>query len=227
MIFNKYNKNISTLIRGAVVFCLFIVCNPTFAQHYVGVKGILGYNGVDALPSFERTTLQTFSPGILYRYEHKKYAALQIEANYINKGYVMELDTARGTPEIRHKITSFELPLMAQGFIRLGAFRPYLTGGFVLGYILERKVEQMESDYGSLFPAGSFNYHFDDHDRRFEYGIAGGGGLGVRISRFEIQAECRYHYNFSFLRNPVIKGEPNQYLNSTQLVFSLALMYKL
>ncbi|MDR1898148.1 MAG: PorT family protein [Prevotellaceae bacterium] len=199
-------------------FCLFMPATVC-AQHYVGIKGAQGYTTIQALPVFDRTSLQTFSPGILYRYEHKKYAALQIEMNYINKGYIKDLDTMRNTPEIANRITSIELPMMAQGFIRLGIFRPYLTGGATVGYILNRST-QVKGEQ-------SQSYKFDKYDRKFEYGIAGGGGLAVAIQKFEIQAECRYHYNFSFLRDPIIPEQQNTYLNSTQLMFSVSLLYRL
>jgi hypothetical protein len=183
----------------------------------VGIKGSQGFSSIAALPNFDKRSLPAFSPGILYRYEHQQYAAVQIEANYINKGYIKEIDTISMTPEITNRITSFELPFMAQGFVRLGPFRPYLTGGAVVGYILERSTQ--------IKGEKSENYVFDEYDKRFEYGIVGGGGLGIKISRFEIQAECRYHYNFSFLRSPIIPGQSNLYRNSTQLMFSVSLLY--
>jgi hypothetical protein len=190
-----------------------------YSQHYLGVKGSMGYNSVSALPKFDVRSLETFSPGILYRYEHKRYTALQIETNYIYKGYIKEIDTIRMTPETTYRITSFELPLMAQGFIRLGAFRPYITGGTIVGYILERSVKVAGED--------AHKYVFDEYDKRFEYGLAGGGGLAIALYNFELQAECRYHYNFSFLRSPSIpEQQGNRYLNSTQLMFSVSLLYR-
>jgi hypothetical protein len=195
-----------------------LISTIAYSQHYVGIKGSQGHNSVSAMPNFDKKNLVTFSPGILYRYEHKKYAALQIEANYINKGYIKSVDTVLMTPENTHRITSFELPLMAQGFVRLGMFRPYLTGGVVVGYILDRS-SQVTGEKRE-------KHVFDEYDRKFEYGITGGGGLGIKISKFELQAECRYHFNFSFLRNPSIPGSRvNQYLNPTQLMFSASLLY--
>jgi hypothetical protein len=196
-----------------------LVSTCVYAQHYVGLKGSYGFNSVSALPDFDKRALKTFSPGILYRYEHKKYAAFQIETNYIYKGYIKETDTISMTPEITHRITSFELPLMAQGFVRFGPFRPYVTGGVVVGYILDRSEQETGKELQK--------YVFDEYDRRFEYGITGGGGLGIQLYRFEIQAECRYQYNFSFLRNPVIPGQGNVYINTTQLMFSVSLLYRL
>jgi hypothetical protein len=196
-----------------------LVSTMVYSQHYVGIKGSQGYNSVSALPDFNKTVLPAFSPGILYRYEHKKYAALQIEANYLNKGYINDMDTISMTPKITNRITSFELPLMAQGFMRFGPFRPYVTGGVIVGYILDRST-QVDGEESQA-------YIFDEYDRRFEYGITGGGGLGIAISRFEIQAECRYHFNFSFLRNPIIPGYRARYINTTQLMFSVSLLYRL
>jgi hypothetical protein len=212
-------KRLILLLWRVSRFCLIILCSTNvYAQHYVGIKGSQGFNSVSALPDFDKKTLKTFSPGILYRYEHQKYAALQIEANYLNKGYITSIDTVSMTPETTNRITSFELPLMAQGFMRFGPFRPYVTGGVVVGYILERSVQVTGKE--------PQDYVFDEYDRRFEYGLAGGGGLGIKIYSFEIQAECRYHYCFSFLRNPVIPAnKTNRYISSTQLMFSVSLLY--
>ncbi|MDR0725920.1 MAG: PorT family protein [Prevotellaceae bacterium] len=218
----EHNRKRLILLLGRISrLCLMMLLSTSvYAQHYVGIKGSQGFNSVSALPDFDKKALETFSPGILYRYEHKKYAALQIETNYISKGYIKEIDTISMTPEITHRITSFELPLMAQGFVRLGPFRPYLTGGVIVGYILDRSMQESGKE--------SQKYSFDEYDRRFEYGITGGGGLGIQLYRFEIQAECRYHYNFSFLRNPIIPtNQGNVYINTTQLMFSVSLLYRL
>ncbi|MDR2027869.1 MAG: PorT family protein [Prevotellaceae bacterium] len=213
-------KQLIPLLGGIICFCLVtLISTDIRAQHYVGVKGSQGYNSVSALPDFDKRSLQTFSPGILYRYEHKKYTAIQVEFNYINKGYI-RTDTISVTPDVTHRISSVELPLMAQGLIRLGPFRPYITGGVIVGYILDRTEQETGKELQQ--------HVFDEYDKRFEYGLAGGGGLGIAIYKFEIQAECRYHYNFSFLRNPVIPGNrSNSYINSTQLMFSVSLLYRL
>ncbi|MDR2425070.1 MAG: PorT family protein [Prevotellaceae bacterium] len=201
-------------------FILFLLLSTDVAaQHYVGMKGAQGVASISALPNFRQKKLYTFSPGIFYRYEHFKYAAIQIEANYVNKGYIRDIDTVMITPETAERITSFELPLMAQGFIRMGIFRPYLTGGVTFGYILNRTTQ--------IKGESRHEYVYDEYDRRFEYGIAGGGGTGIKISKFELQLEARYIYHFSFLRNPVIVNRRNNYLNSTQFMFSASLMYRL
>jgi hypothetical protein len=213
------SKRLILLFGRISLFCVItLLSTKAYSQHYVGIKGSQGYNSVSSLPDFDKKKLITFSPGILYRYEHKKYAALQLEANYINKGYIKNVDTLLMTPETTERITSFELPLMAQGFMRLGIFRPYLTGGVVVGYILDRTTQ--------VTGENRKKHVFDEYDRKFEYGIAGGGGLGIEIYKFEIQAECRYHYNFSFLRKPIIPGSRlSQYRNLTQLMFSVSLLY--
>jgi hypothetical protein len=208
--------------RVALIACT-VVCFATGAgaQSHVGAKAAFGLTSVDAVPDFKKRGLPAFiSPGLFYRYEHKEFAAIQVEANYIRKGFVRETDTATMTPEITERITAFELPLMAQGFVRLGVFRPYLTGGATVGYILSRS-SQLQ---GASAPTP---HTFGEYDRRFEYGIAGGGGVGITIASFEIQAEARYHYNFSFLRDPIIPGQNNAYLNSTQLMLSLSISYKI
>lgn len=180
------------------------------AQHYAGIKNGYGIMGVAAVPSIKAQTVNSaFNPGLIYRYEHKKYAAIQFEFNYLSKGYLAN-DTT-------HTIYSYEIPMLAQGFIRFGRFRPYLTGGAFFGYIANRRIEVagVRKDYIT-----------DRYDNNFEYGIIGGGGLGVSVWDLEIQAEWRYQYAFSFLRKPHISGK-TQYFNATQMMISVGILYRL
>jgi hypothetical protein len=219
---SEHRAKIASFACAAIIACT-AVCFTTGAgaQSHVGVKTAFGLTSVDALPDFKKRSLSTYiNPGLYYRYEHKEFAAIQVEANYIRKGFIRETDTATMTPEITERITAFELPLMAQGFVRLGIFRPYLTGGVTAGYILSRSSQVQGT-------TTSTPHLFNEYDRRFEYGISGGGGVGITIASFEIQAEARFHYNFSFLKDPIIPNQNNSYLNSTQLMLSLSISYKI
>ncbi|MDR1056150.1 MAG: PorT family protein [Prevotellaceae bacterium] len=191
-----------------LLFVSFAVSATVKAQHYVGIKDAYGIMGIATSPDLGADALTTvFNPGIVYRYEHKKYFAIQTELNYLAKGYKLD--------DITHRIYSYELPLLAQGFVRLGWFRPYVTGGAFVGYIYKRKLEMDGKNY---------KYKTDNYDNRFEYGIVGGAGMAFAISRFELQLEWRYQHAFSFLRDPHIEGT-TQYINSTQMMISLTLFY--
>ena len=192
-----------------------------YSQHYVGVKNAYGITGVMDDPDINSKTINsTFNPGIVHRYEHKNYFAIQTEFNHISKGF-HRLDINKETGEVlsdtTHKISAFQLPFTTQIFYRFGWFRPYVAGGAYLGYISNRKVE-----YENI----SKDYIWDNNDKRFEYGIIGGAGMAFTISRFELQAEWRYEFSFSFLRKPHINGI-SQYLNSNQMMISLTLLYRL
>lgn len=221
-------------MKKIILSLLFIIgVLSSEAQHYFGLKNAYAITNID---SKMRTgpLSSTFNPGVIYQYKHKKYFAIQLEFNYIQKGYE-EKNEIKETPNldeynmnmesilvteplrINHKINSLELPLMAQGFIQIGPVRPYVTAGATLGYILSRATEEK---------GVSVDYVFGEYDRRLEYGIAGGAGMGVRVNRFELQMEWRYHYNFSFLKNPMIEGRIPDYLNSVQMIMSIGLMYR-
>jgi hypothetical protein len=88
----------------------------------------------------------------------------------------------------------------------------------VVGYILSRTSQTKGEDRKE--------YVFDEYDRRIEYGIAGGAGLGLRLASFELQAEWRYIYNFSFLHDPIIPERRTQSLNTTRMEISLSLLYR-
>lgn len=202
----------------SLLLTLVLSTSSLWSQHFIGIKNTYSLNDISAVPTLGSKAISSaFNPALVYNYTHRKNAAVQVELAFVNKGYELKPDTAKGTPAIRHNITSVELPLMTQLFLPFGMFRPYFAGGVTIGYITKRTVDSLDH---------SWTYVFDKYDRRFEYGLAVGLGTGIRVNRFELQVEGLYHYNFSFLRTPVIVGKPNQYINSTRMAISVSLLYR-
>ena len=218
-------KTISRL--PAIVLLLSTVSTATLAQHYVGVKNALGLNNLSVSPRFETENYVTpFNPGLVYRYDNTGNTAVQAELNRITKGYIRKADTVVMPFETTDKISSWQFSLTTQLFLRAGIFRPYVTGGGVLGYITDREIKVENDDFAA--------YQYGDNDRRFVYGIAGGAGVGVTVfERFEIQGEWRFHYDFSYLRDPIIPSNDGtgrnvvSSQNTTQMMISVSLMYRL
>lgn len=201
-----------------IIALLLINALTASGQHFVGFKNSYAFNDIASMPSIGSKLITTaFNPAIAYNYTHRSFAALQAELALVSKGYEIEADTARKTNPVRHHITSIELPLATQLFLKFGVFRPYFTGGVTVGYITKRSIDSL---------GVTRKYVFDQYDRRFEYGLTIGLGTGIKIDRFELQIEGRYLYNFSFLRQPVITGRSNQYLNSTRLAISMCVLYR-
>lgn len=217
-------KNLQLKVMNRYILFLIIslcIYNTANAQHYVGVKDAYGIMGLSSTPSLRSKSINTtLNPGLVYRYEHKKNFAIQTELNLINKGYKF-VDTATITtprPDSTIHISSFEIPLLAQVFVRWGWFRPYITGGAFAGFITKRQKQ--------IGDGSKKDFDKNGYERTFEYGIIGGAGMAFTVSRFELQAEWRYQYAFSFLQDPHINGQ-SLYMNPTQMMISLTLFYRL
>ena len=74
-----------------------------------------------------------------------------------------------------------EVPLISQFKIDFLPFRLLINLGTYGGYRL------------STDKAGGF----DKFDQRVDYGVIGGGGLGVVVHRFELHLEANYKYAFA------------------------------
>ena len=153
--------------------------------------------------------------GVAYKLYAEKYMGTQLELNFIQTGYQLVDTTYTGR--------AIELPAMAQGFLRFGDFRVFVNAGIYMSYITSQEVEKPNAS-GVL---SSGTYHFADRDKRFDYGILGGGGFAFQLKKIELQLEARYLYGFGYIMKPRYNNEVTTFSNKTRLAFSVTLFYNL
>ncbi len=198
------------------ILILFIVGTcPLFAQQYFGVRGGYAISGVNFNPYRQETTISGVDFGLACKLYTGRYMGMQAELNMVQKGY-----EARDTT---YAASAIELPAMAQGHLKFGAFRAFINAGFYMSYLLKEDTKYENSSGISV----TESYTFQDRDNRFEYGVIGGGGLGLEFSRFELQGEFRYQYGMNFWIKPRYQDEQTVFSNSTHMVFSLSLFYRI
>lgn len=133
------------------------------------------------------TVLLGGNGGLVFRYNGHKYCGLQVEMNYMHRGW-------RETEEsmnIRYSrsLHYVEVPFLFHLYFGSDRHRVFLNAGPQVGYCFS------DLSSGNGHPTATEQYK--SLDRRFDYGIAAGLGYTARtrdVGSFQIEAR----FNFSF-----------------------------
>lgn len=169
--------------------------NPEF---YLGAKGGVALSRMSFTPSVRQGWQPGATAGIIARYTEEKVFGLIGELNLEQRGWKEDFQDPRFS--YSRTLTYINLPIMThiyfggkvKGFVNLGPSVSYLIGssisanfnyadpGSVEGFpIRNRTTEQMSMEVKN----------------RFDYGIAGGVGLEVRVARrHSLMLEGRYYF---------------------------------
>ncbi len=177
------------LVAGA----LSVAAQPRLdrPEMYVGIHGGVMASLVQFTPSIEQDLLQTLGAngGLVFRYAGHKVCGLQVELNYMQRGWY---EKATG---YRRTIDYIELPFLTHlSFGR--SFRGFLNLGPQIGYAIREQHENMPADLSGLSPTAQYL----SIDNRFDWGIAGGLGILYRTKKAGVyQLEARFNYSFGDL----------------------------
>lgn len=227
---------LSRIVKLSLVFVLLLPCSLFSQEHYFGVKGAYGMSSIRFQPfRGDRESVSGMDFGIAYKLYAEKYMGTQIELNRVQRGYKLTTvttitDATTGAEEEETTITTssgnaIELPMMAQGNLRFGGFRILVNAGVFGSYMLSQEQEvEVHNDSGISV---SRTDGFSDRDRRFEYGILGGGGFAFQLKKVELQVEARYQYSLGYAIKPRFQDEAVSFVNRSHLAFSVTLFYNL
>ena len=145
--------------------------------------GVVG--GVEAsMTQFKPSVKQTAtSPqlggtaGFIFRYLGHKYCALQLELEWMRRGWHEDTGYIR-------QFDYLNLPFMAHIYFG-DRFRGYINLGPEIGYCLNSTAKSQPSDYGPQYA---------DIDNRFYWGVCGGLGMYGRTVAGCWQLEARFGY---------------------------------
>ncbi len=180
----------------SVWFCL--LATPALAQPhlripemYVGVHGGVLASTVQFSP-----TVANMSPitqavilggngGLVFRYSAQKCCAVQVELNYMQRGW-REANTDGAYTRALHYI---ELPFLMHIYFGNRSFRGFVNFGPQIGYCVYdnrgRGVRQTE-----------FVHQYAPLDKAFDWGAAGGLGMYYRTKKAGLyQIEVRFNYS--------------------------------
>ena len=149
--------------------------------HMIGVQYGVNWSGVSSTPKLGQSKILTYNNiGIYYTYYHALWDqlfnfGLKFGAKHGYEGYTSTTEGYGETCEI------IEVPLLSQFKIDFSRFRLLVNIGTYGGYRLSTDREG----------------GFDQYDQRYDYGVIGGGGLGVVFNPFELHFEANYKYSFA------------------------------
>lgn len=183
-------------------------------EHLIGVKYGFAISGVSFTPDYKPKNIKSpLNLSLLYTFYHPlwhlNYFGLQTGVKYGTQGLTTEY-----APEyLNQTITTIEIPFVSAFKVDVGDyFRILLNVGCFGGYRLLTDKED----------------GFDEYDRRWDYGLVGGGGIALKLHPVEIHIDCSYQYSFSWLYAPQKMSQDYWiYTYPHQLSFNIGLHFNL
>lgn len=133
--------------------------------------------------------------GLVIRYAAHKVCALQLELNYMQRGWREMLPATATSPAVdyRRQLDYIQLPLLMH--LAFGnKFRGFLNLGPQIGYCFR------DTEYGTKNPL--YTHHYLPIQQPFDWGLAGGLGMYYRSNKIgTFQLEARFNYSLGSIFN--------------------------
>lgn len=207
-------------LKQAVIVLFLLVAARAAAQPryvepemYVGAHGGIMASMVVFKPTVTQSALRPYwggNAGLVFRYAGHKYCGLQVELNWMQRGW-HETDT-----DYRRRQDYLELPFLTH--IYFGKhYRGFVNLGPQIGFLIhESEINRPAEVSPQHLPA----------DNKFDWGVAGGLGFYARTVAGVWQIEARFNYSFgSVFANR--KTNYFDYSNPMNLSLNLAYMWQL
>ncbi|MBQ1874643.1 MAG: PorT family protein [Paludibacteraceae bacterium] len=162
-------------------------------EMYIGVQG-----GVEASTVLFRPTVSNMNDpftngvilgadaGFVFRYAAHKVCGVQVELNYMHRGWREHTETATYQRHLHY----LEIPfLMHLYFKQEGKVRGFVNLGPQIGVCVG-------DSYSGIQPGAATSKQYQSIDNRFDWGLAGGLGMYVRTEKAGLyQLELRANYS--------------------------------
>ena len=158
--------------------------------------------------------------GLTIRYIAEKNFGLQAELNYSNRGWKETTDEIR-TNRYTRSISYIEMPFMTHIYFSMGKrVRGLFNLGPQIGYCIGEKTIERVLDFSE--PNDLTAYYFQDIQRKFDYGIVGGGGIEFQTGIGNFILEGRYYFGLSDIFNNM---RSDRFQSSANQVIGIKLSY--
>jgi len=210
-------------MKRLLALLLFIIPTFCWAQMYIGFR--TGYSPLTKIsfkPDYKATSFPADRPdyGVIFKYYDDKYAGLQGEVNFTQRGYNIPF---KETNQLRHVSNYVEVPLFFQLHLNLsGGLYVHAGAGCYAAFLLSSK---QGTDTTGTMVLTDYTLNIL-RDNRFDYGLIGGGGLSYEFRWGVIQVEARVAYGYGDLYKYVYTGMPQQSKAVVQN-FSFSYMYNI
>ncbi len=177
----------------------------------VGVNGGVNISSVSFDPKFKQSNAIFPEIGVTARFVSEKYfkmiCGIQAELNFSQRGWKEKIEDESGDTYQR-AMSYLELPLLAHlafGKDKGNGVRFVLNLGPQVSFLIAEKEKMSASWHPEQRPNGVNVQYGKMADRKFDYGIVGGGGLEVRTGIGHFIVEARYYFGLSDFYNSTKK----------------------
>ena len=170
----------------------------------VGINGGLNMNSVSFDPKIKQNTLNGMEMGVTMRYMSEKYfkmmCGVQMEINYSQRGWSEKIEDGSGNTYSR-TMNYVEIPLLAHLAFGKDALNRgvkfFINAGPQIGLLIGESESMENIDMNTLTNTQKAVYG-DKIQNKFDYGIAGGGGIEFRTKKAgSFLLEGRYYFALS------------------------------
>ncbi len=201
------------LFRSA--FCLFAACfawQSAGAQHTFGALAGYGMGSGRFEPRQEsRAMWGMYNAGLSWRYygPQRVVGGFGVDLEFLQLGFSHAVNASLVDDKAdylyyRRRVNSVVLPVVWQPHVYVAKkhLRVYLEAAATFSYNFSSTYEnELAREQGKEDWHGDYRFHLA-RDNRWGYGLAGGGGVAILVSRFELNFRVRYYFGFSdLLRN--------------------------
>lgn len=181
---NRTLRILITLVLCAVVATARLSAQVNYSGNElaVGVKGGATMSLVTFSPGVNLDMKWGYFGGVVFRYSGEKNLGIQVEANFVQKGW-QEADAPFG-----RTLSYIDVPVLSHFFFGKGVFRWIVNLGPQVSYMI------LDQSAGTA----SLPQHIEPVKNRFDYGVCGGTGFEINTRRGGIyQLEARFAYSFA------------------------------
>lgn len=188
-------------------FALIISLSATAQRYYTPDLAIGAKAGATVSEmAWSPTVRQQFTPGVTaglcLRYTEENHFGLVAELNFTQRGWAEKFTPESGLRYSRH-LSYVQLPVMTQIFFGNEEWRYFINLGPEIGLMIADKISS-NFNYKDLsqVPAFPANHRSNQLDmrvgRKFDYGIAGGMGVEMRLNKkHSLLLEGRFYYGLA------------------------------
>lgn len=154
------------------------------------------------------------SGGLVFRYIGHKVCAIQVEANYMQRGWIEKTDNVNYTRQLDY----IEIPLLMHLYFGKRSIRGFFNLGPQIGYCFR------DIAIGTSNP--QYKHQYSDIQKPFDWGLAGGLGIyyqSYKIGLFQLEARCNYSFGSIFNNQ---KTDHFDFANSLNVSLNLAYMWQ-
>ena len=137
----------------------------------------------------------TMNGGLVFRYAAHKVCAIQVEANYMQRGWREQIALGAGsTMDYTRQLDYIEIPLLMHLYFGKQRFRGFINLGPQIGYCIR--------DIATQLPSTITSPQHQPIEKPFDWGLAGGLGCYYRTKKIGLfQLEARFNFSMGTTYN--------------------------